>query len=159
MRFLNDPGNWSSPKKITGEIGPGDTIHLVGEITSQITIQAGGTSTGPIKILFEPGAVMRSGAWPDSGAIAIPLADGLGLGYITIDGGQDGIIENWDNGSELGNHVKSTGIRMEDSHDITIRNLRIQNLYVHSKPSSDQHSFGICVEVVGQAETPKGPRI
>jgi hypothetical protein len=148
ITFLNDPGNWSSPRKIPGEIGPGDIIHLVGTITSQIVVQMGGTSNDPIELLFEPGAIMTSPAWPNHGAISIPMVDGVGQGYVIIDGGGNGIIENTDNGTDLGHQIDSTGIWLQEPHHVTIRNLTIRNLYVHPAPSPDPHSYGVCVKAM-----------
>ena len=68
-------------------------------------MQGSGTSGNPITILFQPNAVMTSPAWPSSGAINVG-----GNGYITVDGGSNGIIQDTANGDALANQLDSTGV-------------------------------------------------
>jgi hypothetical protein len=156
VSFFNASANWSSPIKIGGKIGPGDTVHLVGTITSALMFQKGGTpkagaGTGPITLLFEPGAIMTSPAWPNAnnatGAITVPNNLGAGLGYIIIDGGSNGIIQNTANGTALANKLNSLGVALIETHDSIVRNLTVRNLYVRNGPSNDQHHCGIGVKI------------
>jgi hypothetical protein len=162
VAWFNTPSNWSSPTKIAGEIGPGDTVCLVGTITTGLVLQAGGTipagaGTGYITILFESGAVMTSPAWPNpdnaTGAITVPNPGNVGLGYIIIDGGSNGIIENTNNGTNLSTQLNSLGVAMQDTHDSIVRNLTIQNLYVRPGPNADQNDCGIGVKIFGSNPT------
>ena len=135
--FFNASGNWSSPTKVAGKIGPGDTVHLVGLISTQIRVQASGSAADPITILFEPGARLSSPAWSFDGAISIYSQD-----YITIDGGTDGVIENTDNGTLLGNQVDSFGVKAQNSSFLTVNNLTVRNMYVRVA-GSDNRAYGI----------------
>jgi Putative Ig domain len=156
VSFFNLASNWSSPAKVQGLIGPGDTVHLTGTVTTALIFRKGGTApsgagTGPITLLFEPGALMTSPAWPNpnnaTGAITVPNNAGMGLGYVVIDGGTNGVIQNTANGSSLGNQLNSLGIAMVETHDSTVKNLTIANLYVRTGPSSDQSHCGIGVKI------------
>ena len=137
--FFNGPSSWSSPTKVAGRIGPGDTVHLVGNITTPLSVLASGTPGNVITILFEPGATMSVPAWPGTGAIAL-----ASMNYITIDGGTNGLIENTANGTNLATQIGSTGILSSQSSFVTIQNLTIQNLYVRVKgPDQGGSSSGI----------------
>ena len=149
VEFFNDRRNWNSPEKVSGKIGPGDIVHLVGTITSRLIVNASGIEGSPITILFEPNAVMSSPAWPNDGAISIPMKGNTPQGYITISGGTNGMIENTDNGTNLGHHVNSTGIWLNEAHHVSIRGLTIQNLYLRATPGPDQHAYGVCVKALG----------
>jgi len=133
--FFNSAANWSSPTKVVGLIGPGDTVHLVGIITNALTVQASGTPGNVITILFEPGADMSVPVWSSSGAIVL-FQDN----YITIDGGGNGIIENTANGSNLANKIPSNGIVATECSNVTVQNITIQNLYVRVKGSEQSVS-------------------
>lgn len=140
VAFFNTAANWSSPAKIPGKIGPGDVVHLVGTITSPLTIHASGTSDiSRITVLFGPSAVMTNPAWPNSGAIHIYQKD-----YITIDGGINGLIEDTDNGTNLGNHVDSYGVRANACNYLTVKNLTVANLYVRTA-GSELFGYGRCI--------------
>lgn len=136
LSFFNSETSWSSPIKVSGKIGPGDTVHLVGTITMPLIVQASGLAGKPITILFEFGAKMSHPAWPSTpnstsgGAIAVSRKD-----YITIDGGANGVIENTANGTGLTNSVCAVGINGTSASFFTVRNLTIRNLYVRKKGS------------------------
>jgi hypothetical protein len=162
VTFFNTAANWSSPVKIASRIGPGDTVHLTGTITTALVFQKGGTApmgagTGPITLFFEPGAVMASPAWPNpnnaTGAITVPASLGSGLGYVVIDGGTNGIIENTANGTSLPNQINSIGVALDDTHDSTVQNLTVANLYVRPGPNGDHNGYGIGVKVFYYGET------
>ena len=62
VNFFNTAGNWGSA---AGQIGPGTTVHLCGTITfpansTGLTALGSGSSTSPITILFEKGAILQS---------------------------------------------------------------------------------------------------
>jgi len=136
VTFFNTASNWNSPAKVAGKIGPGDTVHLVGTITTALLVQASGTSGSPITVLFDSGATMSSPAWPSSGAIRA-----VGKNYITIDGGVNGIIENTDNGTTRGNQVNSYGVAADNCSNFTVQNLTILNLYVRTA-GTDSRAYG-----------------
>ncbi len=129
--WFNSSGNWSSTKT-SGKIGPGDTIHLCGSFTAaggstMLTAQSSGTSGLPITILFESNSKLSAPYWSvSSGAINISNKS-----YITIDGGSNGTIEATDNGTALSNKVSSRGIVASYTSNCTIKNLSINNMYVH----------------------------
>jgi hypothetical protein len=135
----NNPSNWGAG---AGKVSPGDTIHVVGTITSNFSPQAGGTSGNPVTILFDSGANFTSPLWPSPYG-AISFAD---LSYITIDGGatgmiggygatgtSNGFIQNTANGTGLAHQSDSVGIWMAGSSNIIIKNLVVKNLYVRAQ--------------------------
>jgi len=162
VTFFNTAANWSSPVKVASRIGPGDTVHLTGTITTALVFQKGGTplagtGTGPIILYFEPGAVMTSPAWPNpgnnSGAITVPHAAGVGLGYVIIDGGTNGLIQNTANGTLYPNKVNSIGVALEGTHDSIVRNLTVANLYARPGPNGDINACGIGIKIFAAGET------
>jgi hypothetical protein len=114
-------GSWS------GKVSAGDTVHLCGTLTSALTIGASGSSGSPITIKFETGAKFSAPLWSITGAIY-----GSSVSYILVDGGTNGIIENTANGTLLANQSTSNGIYFSGSSYIEVKNLTIQNLFVHS---------------------------
>jgi hypothetical protein len=128
VSFFNTSGNWGSG---TAQIGPGTTVHLCGTFTSQLTAQGNGASGNPITVLFEAGA-----------KISLPVCDSsngclsvAGRSYVVVDGGSNGVIENTANGSGLAHKQKSIGILLNSFSNGEIKNLTIQNIYVHSSAS------------------------
>jgi hypothetical protein len=118
-----------------------DTIHLVGTITSQLAWPyPTGTGAAGIRILFEKDAKLSAPTWPN-GAIYWESA-AYGKHNVIIDGGVNGIIECTANGTNLANHVPSTGIIFISARNVTIQNLTISNLYVRTVPSDDQVDGG-----------------
>ena len=139
--WFNSTENWGQSKE---QIGPGDTVHLIGTITTALQVQASGAPGNPITILFDPGASMQSPVWPaETGAI-----DANSNAYITIDGGArgmiggptgtpglaNGFIENTANGTDLAFHSKSIFILVPEARHVTVRNLGLYNLYVRTSP-------------------------
>ena len=93
VTWFNDPTKWGAAPT---QIGPGTVVHLCGTFTgtaggTMLTAQGSGTAGSPITLYFEPGAVLTAPYWQ----IAISLKN---QSYLTIDGGQNGIIENSANG-------------------------------------------------------------
>jgi hypothetical protein len=150
VTFFNDPTNWSSPRKLPGKIGPGDTVHLVGTISTSLVIQGAGMKGKPITILFDPGAKMSAPYWEGS-AIKISRKD-----YIVIDGGAtgligslngnpalaNGVIECTDNGTMMGNQIRSAGVCAQGCNYLTVKNIVVSNMYVRAR-GGEQNSFGV----------------
>jgi hypothetical protein len=138
LSWLNTPANWGGT---VGTIQPGDTVHLVGTLTNGITVSGSGTVSGNLTIFFEANA-----------SITQPAGNGINLqsyNYITIDGGTNGVIQNTDNGSSLGNQVGVSGVSGTPSvGNITIQNLTLTNLYVRTI-NTDEAGGGTGVSLMG----------
>jgi hypothetical protein len=119
--FFNSASNWGSGEPI----GPGKTVGLCGTITTSLTAQGSGASGSPITIYFTSGAKL-------SEPVCGPCLDISDRSYITVDGGANGIIEGTDNGTTRGHQSNSTGINAHPCDNCVMKNLRIQNIYVHS---------------------------
>lgn len=145
--WFNTAGNWGSG---TGKVNPGDTVHLAGNITTALTVQASGSAGNITTILFDPGATMSKPAWAVN---AITIS---GKSYITVDGGAtgtiggpngnsglaNGIIENTDNGVGLGNQVSNgSGISATTGSNITVKGLVVRKLFMRTA-GTDQASLG-----------------
>jgi len=131
--FFNTSGNWGTG---SSQIGPDTIVHVCGTMTSPITFQGSGTPGHVIELLFEPNAKFSTPALSGS-----YITTGTNS-YLLIDGGTNGIIENTANGTNLGNQVASNAIRLDNNnnssgHDLEVRNLTIQNMYVRV-PGSDE---------------------
>lgn len=133
ITFFNSSGNWGSG---AGKISAGDTVHFVSTITTAAAVQASGTSGNYITLLFESGSKFSSSAWASSGAI-----NGGQHDYIIVDGGSNGIIENTDNGANLGSKVDSTMVDFTSANHCIVKNLLIRNVYVRTR-GTDQNDYG-----------------
>jgi hypothetical protein len=125
MTWLNTSGNWG----VSG-VNSGDTVHLVGTLTSQLAIQGSGASNAVVTILFEAGAKFSSATWSNQTSAAAIRASGKN--WITIDGGSNGRIEATDNGTagSFNNSADNIGVYVDQTvHDWTIKNLVLTNLY------------------------------
>jgi len=117
----------------------GNTYHLCGAITSQVTPGANGSASSHITILFEANAKISMPAIPDyAGGGGINLA---GRQFIDIDGGSNGIIESTSNGTSKTSHINSVGIDVDATNNVTIHNIVFQNLFVNVC-CSDGSQFG-----------------
>src|SRR5262249_44672305 len=133
--FFNTASNWGAGKPIA----PGVVVDLCGTISSSLTVQGSGTWGSPISLLFQPGAKVGL-------PYCDPCLDISGRSYITIDGGgtssgmglssAQGIIEATANGTNLANHHTGAAINASPCAQCEIKNLLIQNIYVHV-PGSD----------------------
>ncbi|MGB9488470.1 MAG: choice-of-anchor Q domain-containing protein [Terriglobia bacterium] len=142
--FFNTASNWGSGST---QIGPGTTVHLCGTITvplnnSGLIVQGSGTSSSPITIKFETGAILQSAAFNGcaNGPVGGSFSAGGGIeidgyNYIIVDGGTNGIIQNTANGTGLANSQCSLGIEDKGDYNI-IRNLTITNIYVNQGSGS-----------------------
>ena len=149
--FFNNSKNWASPTKAPGKIGPGDTVHLCGTISTPLTVQASGTVGSVITILFEPGAKLSAPTW--NSAAAIELGSNS---YITVDGGAsgtiggyngnpslaNGIIESTANGTALANQNDDKGIDGIDCSNIMVKGILFRNLYVRTAGGTDANKYG-----------------
>ena len=99
VSFFNTSSNWALG---AGKISPGDTVHLVGTISTRLNIMGSGLIGLPITVLFEPGAKLSAPYWPTSAAIS-----SSGKSFITIDGNGVGIVEATANGTALANQQLS----------------------------------------------------
>jgi hypothetical protein len=134
--WFNNSGNWGNSST---QIGPGTIVHLCGTFTDStsnatlLSFQAGGSSGHPITLLFESGVtVTNTNYWNDyNGAIASD-----GHSYIVIDG-NGGLIQNTGNGSARANMHDSKGVVIRScSNGCQIKNLHVDNLYVHNPGTS-----------------------
>lgn len=121
VAWLNTSGNWGVG---AGKVSSGDIVHLCGTITTAPVVRGSGSVGNPITIYFEPSAKVS--------IAASTTMQCQSQSYIVIDGGVNGILENTDNGSSLGNQVATSGVYASGSSNLEIKNLTVQNLYVHS---------------------------
>ena len=131
LSFAANSSNWGSG---AAQIGPGTTLHLCGTITGAagatgLTVQGSGTSTNPLTIKFEPGAVMTAPYW--NAAISINNHS-----YVVVDGGTNGTIQNTANGTSLSYHSSSDGVYGANCTYCRIQNLTIKNMYINQGSSS-----------------------
>jgi hypothetical protein len=124
--WFNNSGNWGGG---TTQINPGDTVHLIGGITSTLAVQAGGTVGNVTTIYFESGAKLTQPA--------STLMRCENVSYVVIDGGANGVIENTDNGTALGHQIATSGVYASGSSNLEIKNLTIRNLYVHTSTADN----------------------
>jgi hypothetical protein len=110
---------------------PGDVSYVCGTITGtagQILLGFAwsGSSSNPITLIFDTGAVLASPVWSLNGAINI-----YNLSNIVINGGTNGTIQNTANGQGLAYNQETVGVGIQDgSSNITVENLTIKNLCV-----------------------------
>ena len=139
--WFNSGSNWGSGGT---QIGPGTIVHLCGTITGSagatgLAFQAGGVSGRPIVLLFESGARLSSPQW----GAAISSNN---KSFITIDGGANGIVESTMAGSSGApctggacsiHDQTSDGISITGGSNIEVKNLTVQNIYVHRGTAGD----------------------
>lgn len=141
--WFNTAGNWGGG---AGEIDPGDTAHLCGTISTQLTVQASGTVGNLITIRFEDGAKLSKASW--NGAALVSNKD-----YIVIDGGTNGIIENTDTGT-AGSYTyqdNAQGIWADPCNHCEIKNLTVQNIYIRTSATDSTPSWSqsVCMWLAG----------
>ena len=135
---INISGNWSA----------GNVLHLCGTITASsganqfIKAAAGGSAGNPITIKFETGAVLTAPYWGGSFNTSGGAIDTQGNSYITIDGGTNGIIQatacgTTQNSSTCGASNVPLIIFANGGNNVTIQNLTLSNIYVHSSVSDE----------------------
>ena len=140
------PATWNA----TAE-SPGDISYVCGTITAPLQTELlifkwSGTSSSPIQLIFDSGAILSSPEWPaDGSGGAIDLGS---QNYITINGqgnssGGGGIIEATSNGDSgaaclsgsCTYHSDSNAIEANGANNITIEGLSIIDMYVATNPN------------------------
>jgi hypothetical protein len=142
--WFNNSANWGNG---ASQIGPGTMAHLCGTITTALTFQGSGTSSSPITLLFESGA-MVSLASCGAGTYYSACVNGNGNVYLIVDGGTNGIVQATANGTGLANHLDGSGVFMGNCTSCIVRNLTVSNIYVDNSPSDNngQSTYGIFVD-------------
>ncbi|MCC6586644.1 MAG: hypothetical protein IT168_07995 [Bryobacterales bacterium] len=125
--FFNTTTNWGTE---ASQIGPGTTVHLCGTFTTGLVARGSGIPGNPITIFFEPGAKLRLPSCGRTGCLNISAT-----GYIIVDGGTNGLIEATNSGTGLGNSDSVGVYARSGTHHSEIRNLTINNMYVHNSVS------------------------
>lgn len=136
VSWFNTSGNWGTG---TNKISGGDVVHFCGTITTSAVIQGSGSSGSLITLLFESGAKFSKAYWGMGSSAGIYAS---GKQYITIDGGTSGIIECTANGDSLANQQQASGVALSSCSNIEIKNLTIQNIYVHVYSNSSAVNSG-----------------
>ena len=145
VTWFNTSGNWANSKQ-SGKIGPGDTAHLCGIISTNLTAQASGSDGAPITVLFESGAKLSKAAWGDFGNSAIYSSN---KNYIIIDGGVNGVIEATDNGTAFANQQQSTGVSLYTCNYCEVSNLTVRGMYQRTPDSGDANNYGNGIKFSG----------
>lgn len=114
--------------------GGGDTLNISGNLTSELIVPNGGSSTSSVfTIQFLPGASMIAPVWNPE-AIYIFLQS-----YITINGditgGKQGVIACSANGTTLANQLAAQGVYAVGAKGLTIENLTIGPIYQRTSPT------------------------
>jgi hypothetical protein len=125
-----------------GKVSAGDTLHFCGILTSKFVVGDSGSEGNLITIKFESGSKFSESYWDGNGTININ-----GKSYIVIDGNNTGIIESTNNGSPdfgYSNKTYACAIKMEGgSHDLEIKGLTVENMYIHPYHDTDSTSIGV----------------
>jgi hypothetical protein len=125
--FMNTLGNWGVG---AGKISAGDTVRFCGTITTtELLVRGSGSAGNVITLTFESGAKITPTVCGGNGCLKMN-----GVDYITVDGGVDGRIASTDNGTSptYGNQVASVGISAFPCSNCEIKNMLIENIYVHN---------------------------
>lgn len=141
MVWLNTSTNWASG---AGKVSPGDSVRMVGTLTSTLVMQTSGSSGNPITVKMESGSKFSKGTWYQSGANGDAAIYGTGKGYLNFQG-QGGTVVDFEttaNGSNLANTNQSVGIWMEACNNIYAFNLCATNMYRRTPNSSEDNEFG-----------------
>ena len=139
VSYFNNGANWRSGTPSGTQIGPGTIVHLVGTISTPLTVQGSGTSGNSITVLFEPNAAMSAANWSAAGA-AITCSY---QNYIVIDGGSNGVITATNQNSTSG--IGSDGINFTSSSNVEVRNLTLKNLYNKTSQADIANGAGIAI--------------
>ncbi len=157
IAWFNSDENWATVVVNDGKIGPGDKVHFVGTLTTAATIQGSGRSGSPITFEWDADAKFSAPTWTVNGAIQIGdssylIFDGKNTGRVgaraTVDPNSWNVsIECTNNGTLLGNQAATRGIVGVGGNNITIKNMRIRNLYVRQPYSADVNEHGAAMSV------------
>ena len=130
--FFNTGANWSATPATADKICPGDTVWVVGTISTPLVFQGSGATGNPVTLKWEPGAKLSAGTW----ATAALLCEGdnyAGLKHdIVIDGYADGRIEATASGTGMTYSSCGYGVRCVGTSQLEIKNLRVLDLFVRT---------------------------
>lgn len=160
--WFNNPANWGSG---SSQIGPGTTVTICGTFTgtagsTELVFQGSGSSGNPITLLFDTNTQLNAPYWA-------PSSGGMGCGgaicmyaqsYVVVDGGSNGVIQNTENGDSFAYRQDSEAIEATSCNNCEVRNLTIQNIYVHpsgGNGSIDQTQMR-CISISGSNWTISG---
>jgi len=145
VTWFNTVGNWGVE---TGKISDGDTVYgCSGTVTTSLVPPASGSTNITFKAM--PGFKLSKAAWGATASGAIYIS---GRSHLTFDGDGVGIIENTDNGTNLGNHIESNAVNITNGSYLTIKNWTMRNMYVRTpvaEPAeSDSNAYGRIITVM-----------
>jgi hypothetical protein len=141
VTFLTTSGNWGSGG---GQVGPGVTVMLEGNITTAFSILGSGSTGNPITIQFDTGATMSAPTWgPTQAIVAQNKHD------IVIDGGgtNNGAIYCTATGFGLAHGNPCNGIAIESCTNFTVQNIAVTNIYLAVQNQESDSSSGSCIYV------------
>lgn len=136
--YFNTAGNWSTTPTGT-QIGPGTTVHLCGGTYSfaggtscGLSFQGSGSSANAITLIADQGAVTITAPYWAGSANGGGICSS-GYSYLTIDGNNSLTIQATANGTSLANKADyGFGVWAQRGDYVTIKNLTVSNIYVHS---------------------------
>lgn len=125
------------------DVAAGDTLHVCGTITQNLTVNASGTdlSSNAVIIYFEENAMFESPYWGAGSSAAIYLPSTTQ--YVIVDGGTNGLIQATDNGVGLAYQNHGYGVDIASDNAI-VKNMNITNIFQRDF-GSDEDNYGICI--------------
>ena len=133
--WFNTTTNWANPKQ-SGKIGPGDTAHLCGTISTSLMVRGSGAAGNPVIILFESNAKLSAPTWTGAWWGVEGAIQANNVNYIILDGGSNGVIEATNSGTNL-QQVGSMGVMFAGVSNSEIKNLTINNMYVRTSTAGE----------------------
>ena len=133
VTFFNSSANWGSG---SSQISPGDTVHLVGTMTSALSVQASGTAGNVITIHGEPGSIFSAPVLPGT---VINIGS---QSYITVDSVNMACTAN---GNGLANDQAITGVNASGGSYVTVQNCTFTNTFVRVYNSADAANGGTAI--------------
>ena len=140
----------------------GDTNYICGTITvapntSGLVPLGSGTSSNPISIIFDTGAILQSTAFGGSpgGSVGGGIAFN-NVKYWTVDGQNTGVIQNTANGSPgqttclAGSctvNQNSVGVWISNATGVTVQNLTIRNIYMDLNGGGSWSNAGYTTDI------------
>ena len=156
LAWFNTSGNWSATVGADGKIGPGDTVHFVGTISSQAIVQRGGVAGNPILLKIDPGAKFSAPTWTGTGAIYLP---GQASNHLTIEGGNPDPVKQKLTQKDIeataeftGSPTHTDGLRFiyadGGGDNLTIRNMWLYGAYIRDyQHPSDKRATASVISV------------
>lgn len=135
--FFNSSANWGSGST---QIGPGTSVHLCagtysfpGGTSCGLSFQGNGNSSGPITLLADQGAVTITAPYWGGSANGGGICSS-GYSYVTVNGENNLTIQATANGSSFANQADyGFGVWALYGNNVTIENLTVSNIYVHTQ--------------------------